>query len=185
MSVSDWLNSVPGVRASDQFIAADRRLFEDMIKRVIAAHAKPSEPDCYDAGLLGDGGGGDVDWWQDYIRAELGRAHEFYADQFTTPSQGLDAATVEREGDLPWSDLKVAFGVEAEADAIFARFETPTEYDRDLPSGWCLDETDGAGARMVVVFRVDHSPTVEEGRAVEAILEALATEPHQHGGKGA
>ncbi|MEN5317731.1 hypothetical protein ABE509_09280 [[Pseudomonas] hibiscicola] len=34
--------------------------------------------DHYDAGLLGDGGGGDVNWWQDYIRAELDRAHEFY-----------------------------------------------------------------------------------------------------------
>jgi hypothetical protein len=38
--------------------------------------------DRYDAGLLGDGGGGDVDWWHDYIRAELERAHEFYHDQF-------------------------------------------------------------------------------------------------------
>lgn len=38
--------------------------------------------DCYDAGLLGDGGGGNVEWWQDYIRAELCRAHEFYAAQF-------------------------------------------------------------------------------------------------------
>ncbi|WP_423156477.1 hypothetical protein [Stenotrophomonas maltophilia] len=37
--------------------------------------------DRYDAGLLGDGGGGDVSWWQDYIRAELDRAHEFYQDQ--------------------------------------------------------------------------------------------------------
>ncbi len=37
--------------------------------------------DRYDAGLLGDGGGGDVGWWQDYIRAELDRAHEFYQDQ--------------------------------------------------------------------------------------------------------
>lgn len=35
----------------------------------------------YDAGLLGDGGGGNVEWWQDYIRSELGRAHDFYADQ--------------------------------------------------------------------------------------------------------
>ena len=37
--------------------------------------------DRYDAGLLGNGGGGDVDWWQDYIRAELERAHEYYSDQ--------------------------------------------------------------------------------------------------------
>lgn len=32
----------------------------------------------YDAGLLNDFGGGDVDWWMDYIRAELDRAHDFY-----------------------------------------------------------------------------------------------------------
>lgn len=37
--------------------------------------------DRYDAGLLGEGGGGDVGWWQDYIRTELDRAHEFYQDQ--------------------------------------------------------------------------------------------------------
>ena len=39
------------------------------------------ELDEYDAGLLGSGGGGDVDWWQDYLRAELARAHEFYQSQ--------------------------------------------------------------------------------------------------------
>ena len=32
----------------------------------------------YDAGLLGDGGGGDVQQWHDYLRCELDRAHEFY-----------------------------------------------------------------------------------------------------------
>lgn len=37
--------------------------------------------DTYDAGLLNDYGGGDVGWWQDYLRAELGRAEEFYRDQ--------------------------------------------------------------------------------------------------------
>ena len=36
----------------------------------------------YDAGLLNDHGGGNVEWWQDYIRAQLGRAHDFYAVQF-------------------------------------------------------------------------------------------------------
>jgi hypothetical protein len=37
--------------------------------------------DAYDAGLLGDGGGGNVDWWQDYIRSLLNDAHEFYTAQ--------------------------------------------------------------------------------------------------------
>lgn len=39
----------------------------------------------YDAGLLNDFGGGNVEWWQDYIRAELGRAHDFYESQIATP----------------------------------------------------------------------------------------------------
>ena len=39
------------------------------------------ELDCYDAGLINDFGGGNVGWWQDYIRAELERAHDHYADQ--------------------------------------------------------------------------------------------------------
>lgn len=53
--------------------------------------------DAYDAGLLSSHGGGDVDWWQDYIRAELGRAHDFYVDQVErreeTVAATLDAAT--------------------------------------------------------------------------------------------
>jgi hypothetical protein len=39
------------------------------------------ELDYYDAGLLGDYGGGNVDWWQNYMRDELKRAHEFYQSQ--------------------------------------------------------------------------------------------------------
>lgn len=42
---------------------------------------EPLELHEYDAGLLASHGGGDVDWWQDYVRAELGRAYEFYRSQ--------------------------------------------------------------------------------------------------------
>ena len=35
----------------------------------------------YDAGLLSDYGGGNVSWWQDYLRAELAYAHDFYEVQ--------------------------------------------------------------------------------------------------------
>lgn len=33
----------------------------------------------YDAGLLNDWGGGNVEWWQDYLRAEIGRANEHWS----------------------------------------------------------------------------------------------------------
>jgi hypothetical protein len=52
--------------------------------------------DAYNAGLLNDWGGGNVDWWQDYIRAELGWAHDFYADL----SAAKDARIAELERQL-------------------------------------------------------------------------------------
>lgn len=58
--------------------------------------------DCYDAGLLGNGGGGDVGWWQDYLRHELERAHAFYQSQVDgistppTPPQQADMVLVPR-----------------------------------------------------------------------------------------
>jgi len=32
----------------------------------------------YDSGLLGSYGGGDVNWWHDYLRAEIGRCNDFH-----------------------------------------------------------------------------------------------------------
>ncbi len=42
------------------------------------AHAEPVAWADYDAGLLNDFGGGDVGWWQDYLRAEIGRANDHW-----------------------------------------------------------------------------------------------------------
>ena len=39
-------------------------------------------PSDYDAGLLNDFGGGDVGWWQDYLRAEIGRANDYWREQY-------------------------------------------------------------------------------------------------------
>ena len=35
----------------------------------------------YDSGLLNDYGGGNVDWWWDYIRAEINRCNEYWRSQ--------------------------------------------------------------------------------------------------------
>src|ERR1035437_3598312 len=35
----------------------------------------------YDAGCISDFGGGNVTWWQGYLRQELTRAHEYYSGQ--------------------------------------------------------------------------------------------------------
>lgn len=36
--------------------------------------------DRYDSGRLGDYGGGNVEWWQDYLRAEIGKCNDHYQE---------------------------------------------------------------------------------------------------------
>lgn len=45
--------------------------------------------DRYDAVNLNDFGGGNVGWWQDYIRSELARAHDFYQSQLQQYADNL------------------------------------------------------------------------------------------------
>ena len=54
----------------------------------------------YDAGLLNDFGGGDVQWWQDYIRAELDRAHDFYQERWDNRPDCREIAEL-REATVP------------------------------------------------------------------------------------
>lgn len=65
-----------------------------------------------------------------------------------------------------WGDIKVAFDA-YEDEPVWGA--SPDYW----PSGWSLSETDAAGARLVVVFRVDHLPTDSETRDVAAKLKAL------------
>ena len=51
------------------------------VQRVATLEALLSEaesiPD-YDAGLLNDWGGGNVEWWQDYLRAEIAKSNDHW-----------------------------------------------------------------------------------------------------------
>lgn len=42
----------------------------------------------YDAGALNDWGGGDVGWWQDYIRSEIERANDHWREQTAPEHSG-------------------------------------------------------------------------------------------------
>lgn len=73
----------------------------------------------YDAGLLNDWGGGNTDWWLDYLRAEIGRANEFWRDQ-TAPALTAQQAEIERlrlmERDTYATWKKVAGDLQARAE---------------------------------------------------------------------
>lgn len=79
------------------------------------------------------------------------------------------APTPPRE--MPWSDCKIAFGFDGDEEKLW----TKDQQSRDLwPKGWTMKETDGAGARLVVVFRVEGLPREEDGRAVLRVLKRVA-----------
>lgn len=71
---------------------------------------------------------------------------------------------------LPWNDLKVAYGVNNPERLWKAEQAGKTKF----PAGWEFNETDGSGARFVAIFRVDVLPTVEDGRKVKAELRRWA-----------
>jgi len=77
------------------------------IKEALAQTQEPVVLEEYDAGLLNDFGGGNVEWWQDYIRAELGRAYEHYQSQITTPPQQEHCQCPECKVTLHASDCAV------------------------------------------------------------------------------
>lgn len=54
-------------------------------------------PDAYDAGLLGGTHLRNSDWWHDYIRAELGHAHDHYVQQAEALITAFKELEVERD----------------------------------------------------------------------------------------
>lgn len=90
----------------------------------------------YDAGLLSDYGAGNVEWWHDYIRAELGRAHEFYQAQIDRPPGD---ASAEIHPYCPWCSKSVFPGeptavVDGERFHLSCAAEEADEatFDRDM-----------------------------------------------------
>lgn len=73
--------------------------------------------------------------------------------------------------ELPWSDCKVAYGIED--DGPLWRWHDRHNYKPPLPTGWSICETDASGARLVVVFRVEGELRQEDGEKVAAILRKL------------
>lgn len=61
----------------------------------------------YDAGYLNDYGGGNVSWWQGYIRTELERCDEYWRSRFPDPDE-IGAATDTRESEIYAGRLRAA-----------------------------------------------------------------------------
>lgn len=73
--------------------------------------------------------------------------------------------------EAPWNDCKVAYGID-EDRVLWRRFDDG-RLAADLPAGWSLTEVDGAGARLVAVFRIDGIPSAEDGKKVLSMLRRI------------
>lgn len=89
---------------------------------------------------------------------------------FRTLVAARDAARDAARASPPWADCKIAFSFDGDDDRVWNADKAGV---LNLPAGWSLSETDGAGARLVVVFRVVGVPTAEAGRHVAAILARM------------
>ncbi len=72
--------------------------------------------------------------------------------------------------ETPWSDCKVAYGVE-DVERLWKALDGHRR--AKLPAGWSLNETDCSGARCVAVFRVEGLPAIEDGEKVLALLRRI------------
>jgi len=72
--------------------------------------------------------------------------------------------------EMPWSDCKVAFGVD-DNDAFERWMEHTNWAEGLLPEGWSICEKDWSGARAVVVCRVEGLPDPRDGQIVKELLE--------------
>jgi hypothetical protein len=75
-----------GATAHEGLLLAAMRVKEQRDRLAEAARTLPD----YDAGLLNDFGGGDAEWWQDYIRAEIGRANDYWRAALAAVKGGSD-----------------------------------------------------------------------------------------------
>lgn len=127
-----------------------RKTLEAHIASLQAAPAPAEVGDlaAYDAGLLSDFGGGNVEWWQDYIRAELGRAHEFYQSQIAPrPSRDDAGQAVPVVWVVPGDDNAMDNGI------IYAMAWQEGEFSRPL-------------------YAHPPAPAAENGRVLTALADA-------------
>jgi hypothetical protein len=106
------------------------------------------ELDAYSCGLMNDWGGGNVEWWWDYIRHEIGAAHDHYQDQHqrlleeAKQGQRVLAHEVEQlKARIVWLECEAKCGgkvVLPERRGVTTR-KTAADY---YNGGWnaCLDE---------------------------------------------
>lgn len=138
--------------------------------------------DRYDAGLLNDFGGGNVEWWQDYIRAELGNAHDFYQSQITTPqpAQATQAEVTDsmiREAFIAngftikdgHSDLKPYVYAAARAILAMRPERVPMTEDQVWHNDALMSANGTAGFKMDALMRIV--------RATEAHHFGITTQP--------
>lgn len=103
----------------------------------------------YDAGLLNDYGGGNVEWWWDYLRAEIGRANDHWRQQHEALAKERDASIAART---------------SEREALNHAITLREEYIADLAA-----QCDAARADALAAASREQEARAEAGRLRELL----------------
>jgi len=174
------LCTVSGVAAYIQSGWRYRALIESpAIPAGYTEQAQPSQQGeavpTFDAGLLNDFGGGNVEWWHDYIRSLLSDAEEHYRQYIAAPAEPLGRAAdgVEGLANIGEMDLTAPPSVWLQIDAD----GDPEDRSQPVPRGEWVNLTwhyESIGGQEVVYIREDIArrlrPQVDDA-AIEAALD--------------
>ena len=89
----------------------------------------------YSSGFLNDYGGGNIDWWQDYIRCEVGRCNAYWQDIISQHNEQLPThgQQVRREAIAEFAE---------EVDSLFLSKATPRITAKNKPDEWIITKQD-------------------------------------------
>jgi len=171
------LCTVSGVAAYIQSGWRYRALIESpAIPAGYTEQAQPSQQGeavpTFDAGLLNDFGGGNVEWWHDYIRSLLSDAEEHYRQYIAAPAEPLGRAAdgVEGLANIGEMDLTAPPSVWLQIDAD----GDPEDRSQPVPRGEWVNLTwhyASIGGQEVEYIRADLAYTAKaSGSAPDEVL---------------
>ena len=79
----------------------------------------------------------------------------------------------------PWNDCQVAFGIDDDIDDDLL---LPMLDQANWSEGWEFTESDGTGARTVLIFRVTGQLTHEDGKRTKLLIRRIIKQLRQQVG---
>jgi hypothetical protein len=127
----------------------------------------------YDAGLLNDYGGGNVDWWWDYLRAEIGRANDHWRELVPTLAAEVRALQACNRGLVRLNEATEARAIKAETE-VRAQRETIAGLEARVEAMTARDERAVLAMRRMQAAMMRQHLTSHDYETLRGTSQAIA-----------